>query len=437
MLRRLLDIAPVILAVLVVLGAAFGVVWLFFTKVLLPPDTLTIAAGREGGGYHGYALRYQAILAWDGILLQVVETAGSVENARLVAEGEADVAFLQGGVPLPAEAPVEALAALFLEPLLIFHSRDVPEAADPNAWNRLRVAAGEPESGTRAAVQTMVDRLALDLEPDRLLALGGADAVTALQAGQVEVAVFVAPMDAPYLEPLLTDPRFVIRPVRDGEALARRLPFVRLVDIPRSGLDYARALPPERIELTAMVASLVARDDLHPALVNRLIRAAQRIHATPSILTPTIEFPSSEGTGLSVDAQAAAALATTGDGLERALPYWMAAQITRTTVVLVPLLVLLLPILRATPGLLAWRLRWRVYRHYTNLVRIEEEASQGPLAPARRAALLAELDRVDRAIAKLNLPARYREYAYSLRLHLDLVRRHLVSPPKDGEVPGK
>ncbi|MGB0904466.1 MAG: hypothetical protein ACPGVJ_06170, partial [Mangrovicoccus sp.] len=220
-------------------------------------------------------------------------------------------------------------------------------------------------------------------------------------------------------------PQFAIRPIRDAEALARRLDYVRIVDIPRSGLDYARQLPSERIELTAMVASLVAQKDLHPAVVNRLVRAAQRIHSGPSILTPEPEFPSGRGTELPLDPQAEAVLSRGPSALEAYLPYWVAAQITRVTVVLVPLIVLLLPILRATPGLLAWRLRSRVYRKYNQLVAIEEEVATKQLDEERKTELEVQLDKIDNAIAKLSLPPRYREYAYDLRLHLELVRRRV------------
>lgn len=397
---------------------------------LAPPRSLSMAAGRQGSGYHAIAERYRAILARDGIELVILDSAGSVENARLLAEGGADVALLQGGVPVPEDANVRALAAVFLEPLLIFHRGEVRQAVDPVTWGDLRVAAGEPGSGTRAAVLSAARALSLPLSPEELLPIGGPEAVQALLERRVDVAVFVAPVTAPYLLPLLESDEVHIAPIRDAEALARRLPYVRMVDIAPAALDYVRRIPEERVPLVAMVAALVARDGLHPALVNRLVRAAERIHSGTDLVNVEPVFPTTEGLDLPVNVQAAAALRDGPDAFERLLPYWMSAQVSRFALLLVPIVVLLLPLFRLLPGVYAWRMHSRVYRRYQELKAIEREAESG-VAPARLRQLLARLEGIDAEARSVRVPPRYREYAYTLRMHIDLVRRKLAE-----QVPG-
>ncbi|MGF1501302.1 MAG: hypothetical protein ACFBSD_05760 [Paracoccaceae bacterium] len=105
--------------------AALGLV--FWALDLLPPDRATMAAGQKGGGYDAIAEQYAQILARDGIRLEIVETAGSVENGRRLANGTADTALVQGGVPVPTigEArPVEAIAAIFPELVLLVTRAD-------------------------------------------------------------------------------------------------------------------------------------------------------------------------------------------------------------------------------------------------------------------------------------------------------------------------
>ncbi len=106
------------------------------------------------------------------------------------------------------------------------------------------------------------------------------------------------------------------------------------------------------------------------------------------------------------------------------LPYWIAAQITRVTLIVIPLLVLLVPLMRMLPGIYAWSMRSRVYRRYNELVAIDVEA-EGEITGQRRDELLARLDQFDREAKGLRVPARYREYVYTLRLHIDLVRNKL------------
>jgi len=140
-----------------ILGAVV-IVTVVAVRDLMPPTTLRFAAGTEGGGYWRFAERYRTILARDGIAMELVATAGSVENASLLDGREVWAGFLQGGVS-PTEDAV-ALGAVFIEPLLIF-SRLRPETdrripRNVALWRDLSVAAGPEGSGTRAAVHTLL-----------------------------------------------------------------------------------------------------------------------------------------------------------------------------------------------------------------------------------------------------------------------------------------
>ncbi|AVO39230.2 TAXI family TRAP transporter solute-binding subunit [Pukyongiella litopenaei] len=424
MLRYLAFLLPVILALVLLIAAAAGYVMKSGALQLLPPGSLNMAAGRPGSGYHALAERYRAILARDGIDLQIIETPGSMENSRMLATGEADVALIQGGTPVADSIGLQALAAVFLEPFFIFHRPEVTDAADLNAWNDLRLAAGEPGGGTRIAINNMIQTLGVDLDQDRMLPLAGAEAADALLSGEADLAIFVAPIDAPYLQPLLTDADLRIETLRDTVALTRKLPYVRMADIPPAGIDYSRRLPPERIPLTAMTAMLAANGDLHPALVNRLVHAAIEIHSGPTPLSDDLRFPSTQGLDLPLNRQAAALL-TGGPGvLESLMPYWIAAQITRVTLLFLPLLVLMVPLLRMLPGLYAWSMRARIYRRYKELVAIDAEADSDVTAE-RLDALMQRLEHIDQEARAVQVPSRYREYVYTLRVHIDLVRRKL------------
>jgi TRAP-type uncharacterized transport system substrate-binding protein len=422
---RTLDLSwirLIVLPVVVVAALLVAAVWLLD---LLPPKTLSFAAGREGGAYYAMAERYRRVLARDGIEMTIIESAGSVENAAALAEGRADAGFLQGGVNPPDDAPVEALAATFLEPLWLMHDGALAIPADPANWEGLSVAAGEPGGGTRFVVEAVIRALSLEPGSNTLLPIGGAAAAEALIAGEVDAALFVAPVDAPYLQPLFADEGITASSIRDAEALVRRLPFVKRADIPPAGFDYAERNPPRRIELIAMVGRLVARSDLHPSLVDRLINAAREVNGGRDLITAEGEFPSTDGVAMPLNAQAANMLSGPPSPLYRFLPYWMVAQINSFALLLVPILVLLFPLLRAVPGLYQWRMRSRVYRHYLELRDIDTEALSAT-DPATLDGLERRLDRIEADLVSTRLPVRFREYAYTMRVHIDLVRRKLA-----------
>src|SRR6188768_4251949 len=101
-----------------VLLAALGA-WMLQASI---PRRIVIATGVEDSLYHLYAQRYREILARDGVTLEERVTAGSGENARLIADPKSgvDVAFMQGGV-MHAPVNVVMLASLYYEPLWVFH----------------------------------------------------------------------------------------------------------------------------------------------------------------------------------------------------------------------------------------------------------------------------------------------------------------------------
>ena len=350
-----------------VLATAGLIAGLFLALDLVPPRQITMAAGKPGTAYHDMALAYRRILAEDGIVLEILETSGSVDNARALAAG-ADTALMQGGVPaLEGTTP---LAAVMLEPMFVLHRAGV-SADDPGDWAGLRIAAGAEGSGTRAAVRAVMAALGDPVPDGAFLDMGAVEAAAALAAGDIDAAVFVAPVDAPYLVGLLPDPRLELARLRDLAAIAARLDFVDVVEIPAAGLDYMARLPPEPVQLPAMVGRLVADKDLHPALVDRMVAAALRVHSGPDLITREGRFPSAESLGTSINAKAARLLRDGPGPLDGALPFWAVAQINRVLVLLLPVLFLLVPLLRALPALYAWGMNARIWRHYDGVLEID------------------------------------------------------------------
>ena len=367
------------------------------------------------------------MLARDEIELRILETRGSVDNAQLLEADEdgateVDIALVQGGVSL--DGAVNGIAAVHVEPLWVF-SRDLV-SEDPNRWGGLTIAAGAEGSGTRL----VTDQLgaitgAAALARDRTIDSSATAAAEALLAGDVDVALFVAPTDAPYLQPLLQSDALRLRTLAHGEAIVLSLPGARLVRLPSGTVDYARPLPQTDTTLIAMVTRLVARDDLHPALVNRLVHAVIEVHRGRSIIPADRQYPAAEDLGVEADDYAAELLNKGFSPLEQVLPYWFVAQLYRVLLILLPALLLLLPLMRILPALYQWVFRRRVLRHYARvheidgrLMREREQLRENDLEAIRE-----ELDAIESKLLRANLPNSYRKEAYTLLHHLDLVRR--------------
>jgi hypothetical protein len=174
-----------------------------------------------------------------------------------------------------------------------------------------------------------------------------------------------------------------------------------------------------------MVGRLAARDDLHPSLVDRLVSAAREVHSSRGLLQDENQFPSANGATMPMNPQAASLLENGPSPLTLILPYWITAQISKFALLLLPALFLLLPLIRLGPWLYQWRMSARVWRHYGDLLDIDREVLARP-DPGRLPALEAKLDGIERDLIDLKLPHRFRDRAYTMRLHIGMVRDRIA-----------
>jgi len=305
-------------------------------------------------------------------------------------------------------------------------------SGNPFTWTEKRVALGADGSGTRTVIEqlaalTGAPILAANTENSERF-MGGKKAAKALLAGRLDLAFFVAPLTAPYLQPLFDDPSIQLLPIDHGRALATQLPEAHYVELFSGALRYQPAYPARPVPLITLAAKLVARDDLHPALVNRLIHAIQRIHGKRVTLVLSAPFPNTSLLDMPADVYASKLLREGFNPLEKTLPYWIVAQINRFALLLLPVIFLLLPLFKILPALLAWRMQARVYRYYDRLHEIDVLLSGGEQSAQKDnewKKLIDELDEIEAKLRSESLPLKYRESAYTAVHHVQLVRSRL------------
>ena len=111
--------------------------------------------------------------------------------------------------------------------------------------------------------------------------------------------------------------------------------------------------------------------------------------------------------------------------LQRLLPFWLASLVDRAKVMLIPLVMLLMPLVRAAPPLLRWRTRRKIYLWYSDLRDIDQRLVSG-LSSAELDQELARLNEIEHQVAYVDVPLSYMEEFYHLRTHLDMLQQHLV-----------
>lgn len=422
---------PVVLLAVALLAGAY------WTLKPTPPKVVTLATGQDHSGYAEFGRRYAAWLGQHGIEVRLRATQGTAENLALLRDpsSDVDVAFVQGGAdtmqPLPGEQKDDgllALGGLFHEPVWLFYREDsarrrggapaIDAISDLRGW-RVNVGgegSGVPNLMARILEANRVDPSALDLRR-----LGQTPAVMALLDRRIDAVVFASAPDAPMVQMLLLTPGIRLFDFVQAEAYARRHPFLEPVILPRGVVDLARDLPRADVRLIAPTAMLVAREDVHPALMQLFAQAARAIHGDAGWFQKRGEFPSDRSLEWPLAREAERTLKSGTPWLQRYLPFWLANLVDRMWLVLLSIVAVLIPLSRVVPPLYEFRVRSRIFRWYAQLRGIEEQLASG----ADRGALQARLDELDALVGRITVPLSYADELYSLRSHIQLVRRRL------------
>jgi len=231
----------------------------------------SIYTGAPTGQYYAVGDRLATRARKKNGRLRVVATAGSVENiARLVGESGHCVpafAFVQDGVPVPADG-LQTLGRLPQpESLLLFSRRDRPI----KTFNDMRgasVGIGPTGSGTAYLMRQLLensDLKGLDLKPSN----HGLEAQAELvRDGQLDLAAFVMNENAELVRTLADKYDLEIVAPPDIEGLVARDKWLRLGRIPTGFYDIAKPIP-STDKLVAQVDTLV--------MTNACVHRAERV----------------------------------------------------------------------------------------------------------------------------------------------------------------
>ncbi len=407
---------------LLTVALAFLVAYQFIAPA--PPKRLVMATGAAGNAYHAFGLHYKKLLEREGIVIEVRETAGSVENLDLLDAGQADLAFVQGGMARSTkQTGLTSLASVYFEPLWLFHRQTGTLDRLP-ALRGLRVAVGPAGSGTRALVELLLNDNAIGPSDSDLRSLPVDESAQALVAGSLDAMFVVASPVASVVQRLVAEPGVELSSMQRADAYVRRYGFLTSLELPEGTLDLTRNLPPRDVRLLAAAANLVAAPGLHPALVGLLLQAAYEIHGNAGLFQDVGQFPSRDYLQFPLNADAEHYFTHGPPLLQRYLPFWTASLLDRLKVMLLPLVVLLIPMIKVLPPVYRWRMRARVYRWYRALQRIDDRLGLTP-DPKRIAEGLNELDRLEADVQRVDVPLSFTKDLYHLRQHIDLVRARL------------
>ena len=416
----------------IAIGAAVALVGLIVLLSWLRPGVpkeVSILAGPEGSRSFQWAERYADYVEARGIRAKIVSTAGSGDILRRLSDDTRPaVGFLQSGVerevgdgkPPPG---LESLGSLYFEPTWVF-VRDGAGIVELTGLRGKSVFPGRPGSDARATAHALlrVFGLADQVDSKPYEELTPTEAADALLAGELDAIFLAGESGAKSVRRLLDADGVHAISVKHGDVYRRIQPDVAELLIPQGLFDLAQMIPRHDVRVIAPAINLVAREHLHPALVDLFLDAARSLHGGATLLAERGTFPSEDYTSLPLSAEAKRYYDKGPSGLRKYLPFWLATWVDRLIVYVVPVLVVASSVFKGIPGIIALRARLALRGFYRRMQRIEDATDQ----QSNRDAYLKELDAIEEASGKIHIPQmhiahyfEFRQYIHDLRSRLE------------------
>jgi hypothetical protein len=280
---------PIALVFIVLVGL---VVWVADPA---PPRTITISAGPHDSSLLNTANTYKKILARNGVTLNVLESDGSVQNLQRLMDPKqhVDIALVQGGVSdEAARASLMSLGGIFYIPIVVFYrGKGMTQLSQLEGK---RIAIGREGSGTRRLSLKLLEANGVTAGGDtQLVPIDGMQAAEQLVAGNIDAAMLSGDSTTRSLMlRLLGIPGISVMDFAEASAYTRLFPYLDEIDLPPGVLDLRRKVPRETLHLIGPTVEIVARPNLHPAISDLLIEAAQEVHGAAGLMQRAGDFPS-------------------------------------------------------------------------------------------------------------------------------------------------
>ena len=342
-----------------------------------------------------------------------------------------------------------SVGRVFYEPIWVFTRKSEPLTSLRDLKGK-KIYTGTRESGTRRVARFLLLANGVDDSNSTMVPENLPGDAAPLFDGRADAAILIEPPDTETMQMLLKEPNIQLMDFSsEAESYDNRFPAIGRVVLRRGAVEFNPLLPPADITLLTTTAALVVRSDMHPALISLLTQAVINNprsgfddNGDPVLFFKSGQFPTVDDPEFQVSKDTRAVYKS-GDlplvlrhlaplnaqfGVPFSFTAFAHSYAARALLILIPLLALLLPLMRALPALYVWMVRRRLVYWYRQLKKLERTLdSRGGKYDLE--VHQAEIERIDSAVRRIRVPNYFSNELYDLRLHINLVRQRLNLRP--------
>ena len=394
-----------------------------------PPDKVLMATG-TGGSYKVLGEKYKAYFEKRGIELKLIETHGSKENLQHLIDRKDPIqaAFVQGGmIAVDNLSGVQSLGSVDYEPVWIFYRKNTFNEGihvSDRDIAKLRINIGPIGSGTHAQAVSILKQNHLTSTAPNLLSMNNADAVNAIEQGEIDAVFLVDGYDSPNVQRLIKNPNIRLVTFSRADAYTRLLPYFEELGVPMGGFDLGKNIPDHPIQLISTTTNLLIDDRLHPAIQVLFLEAAKEINGAKSYFSRAGEFPVYMNTEAPLSNEAKFFYEKGTPTLMKYLPFWLAEFLERMFFLLLPFAAFAYPIIKSIPSYRTNLAKKQINSIYKDLDKFEQNTIQ-TFDPNRRGEYIEVLNDMERRVLASKAAKLATADCYSLRNNIEFIRNAL------------
>lgn len=392
-----------------------GLVLLFRLASPIPPFTVNLATGQADSTFDVIGKRYQQYFLEHGVELNLIPTKGAQHNMGLIANGQVDGGFSQGGLKTAYPAIV-SLGSIGYQPLWLFYRGETFTDADPlKYFSKKKISLNIPGSGTHALAKTLLEQHKLSIgDQSNLLELSSQQSINELLAEKIDAMFLVAGMDSENVSRLTNTPGIRVFNFSLARAYERQIDYLEVVRLPRGSIDLNPIIPATDIDMAATTITMLVNKDLHPAIQYLFLKAAADHNKRQKAFFPRQPgFPAYTDKSVPESPVAQRYFDKGASILDGYLPFWVASLFDRAWFYVVALFAIIYPLMRIIPNYRMVYFDLWIDQAYQKLNEIKK-GLDGLASDQEREIKLAALQELSDAIKSMWVPIKGKKVYFSL-----------------------
>ena len=270
-----------------------AIVWAIIAES--PPNKITIEAGPKGGFFDSTALMLKEKLKKhkiDATIINSEQTSKIISNVNDL-KNHVDVGFIAHEVKPGQYQNVKSLGSIIMDPLFIFQRKEL-NAKSPADFQGLKLGVGPVNTGGRMITDIVLKEYGINPENASYEEFSLNAMVAALSTGKIDVGFFLQPTNNEIIEQLGTSGLVKLVTVEHAPALVKKNGFLHHLTIDRGAFNLMGELPSTDIQMVGVPVTVIAKEELHPAIVTLISLALKDAFRGPTLVSNRGAFPSME-----------------------------------------------------------------------------------------------------------------------------------------------